>query len=306
MNGTWDPSYHGLLYNLTDDAIQACPPTTRWLVVTNGDNEYAEDFMTRVIAESTQTQDDVPDIIAFDYYSRYHRVTMPACERFAASHAAPLCKPNRLKWCQTDVGASALNWARLRVEERFFGGELYDQEERFLDADSADGLMMEILVREGWKVKHVMDSCSFMHAPSIQSCAWQGGVWDDRDVITVPGGACLTPAEADSILNSSAENAGGQVEQVVIDVSNDGKVEKFENGNADKLKGVRCLRHRDFKKESVLGLTQVWYSQWCADDGDIEEYKRSVNDFFPTDEEILAAQDAALEQVDAAKKEGKS
>jgi hypothetical protein len=28
--------------------LQVCPPGSKWLVVTNGDNEYAEDFMQRV------------------------------------------------------------------------------------------------------------------------------------------------------------------------------------------------------------------------------------------------------------------
>ena len=46
--GEWAPGYHGTLYNLTDDAIQVCPPSARWLVVTNGDNEYSQDFMQRV------------------------------------------------------------------------------------------------------------------------------------------------------------------------------------------------------------------------------------------------------------------
>lgn len=46
--GEWAPGYHGTLYNLTDDAIQVCPPSTRWLVVTNGDNEYAEHYFQLV------------------------------------------------------------------------------------------------------------------------------------------------------------------------------------------------------------------------------------------------------------------
>jgi hypothetical protein len=32
--------------------LQVCPPGTKWLVVTNGDNEYAEDFMQRVGGQS--------------------------------------------------------------------------------------------------------------------------------------------------------------------------------------------------------------------------------------------------------------
>lgn len=48
QDGEWAPAYHGTLYNLTDDAIQVCPPSTKWLVVTNGDNEYGENFMQLV------------------------------------------------------------------------------------------------------------------------------------------------------------------------------------------------------------------------------------------------------------------
>ena len=45
------------------------------MLVTNGDNMYASSFMERV-AEATDA-----DIVAFDYYSRYQRVTGGRCSQ---------------------------------------------------------------------------------------------------------------------------------------------------------------------------------------------------------------------------------
>lgn len=48
----------------------ACPPNTRWVVATNGDNLYDRHFVETLLA--------VPqgyDAVAFDYYSRYQRPT---------------------------------------------------------------------------------------------------------------------------------------------------------------------------------------------------------------------------------------
>ena len=302
-NGTWAPDYHGLLYNLTDDAIQVCPPNTTWLVVTNGDNEYADSFMARVIEESsnkTNGDKDVgsapPDIVAFDFYSRFQRITMPACERFAARPPpAPLCKSNSLQWCKFDLGAAALNWQRFKSEKRSFGGVLSEDEQgRELDADSSDGLLMEVLARDGWKAVHVTDKCLFAHNPSIQACAWKGGVWDDRDVILESGGMCITPSQADQILKKDS-----QTEQVLVHVSSDGHVDAFENAKQSSLKAVRCLRHKNYKEESIWGLTQVWYSKWCTDDDDLELYENQLRKFYPTEESLEAAIDAAQAHADA-------
>jgi len=238
---------------------------------------------------------------------------MPACDRFtsqsaSASNPSPpaLCKRNNLKWCQTDLGAAALNYRRFHAEHRKFGDIVdHDPFQRLLDADSADGVMMETLVFEGWKVAHVSDTCLFVHAPSIQSCAWQGGVWDDRDLIKISGGKCLTQAEADEILLKDSKKTGrNSIEEVRIDVSSDGRVSnEFEglvgvdnfrqNINEQSLKQVRCLRRKDYKEEHVLGLTQVWYSEWCVDKEDESEFKKMFNTFYPTDKAIQAAQDAA-------------
>ena len=336
-NGAWAPHYHGLLYNLTDDAIQVCPPETSWLIVTNGDNEYGKSFLTRVLTESTAAADKkeglvqegdenvenkeniLPpsslqtalDMIAFDYYSRYQQITMPACDRFTSqSSSGPLCKRNNLKWCQTDLGAAALNYHRFREENRKFGDVVdHDPFQRLLGTDSADGVMMETLVYDGWKVSHVTDTCLFVHAPSIQSCAWQGGVWDDRDLIKISGGQCLTQEEANTILKENSKN----IEEVRIDVSNDGKVSseyegttKLEEKNKDFLIGVRCLRRKNFKEESILGLTQVWYSEWCVDKEDESEFRKMFDTFYPTEEAIEAAQEAAQRHAETAEEKCKN
>ena len=86
----WASGYHQQLYNLTDDAIRACPPTTEWVVVTNGDNEYADSFFQTLL----ETAPD-EDLVAVDFYSRYQRPTGPPCTRFAAADGYPPCKPNK-------------------------------------------------------------------------------------------------------------------------------------------------------------------------------------------------------------------
>lgn len=47
----------------------ACPANTEWVVVSNGDNDYAKTFFSRIGAVKDA------DVIAFDFYSRYHRAT---------------------------------------------------------------------------------------------------------------------------------------------------------------------------------------------------------------------------------------
>lgn len=300
QGGQWVAGYHERLYNLTDDAIRVCPPDTDWVVVTNGDNEYGKDFIRHVIDESSNgSRSDAhrPDIVSFDFYSRYQRITMPACERFAAETRLPNCKKNTRRWCQSDLGAVALHWGRLIRENRSFGD--LRSEERGLDAEHADGLMMEALAADpnGWEVRHVSDSCLFVHSPSIQSCAWSGGVWDDRDLIVNPGGKCITEEEADEIL---AKATDANVEEVTIALSNDGLVERlYINASQARLDAVRCLRQRNAHSKDVWGLTMLWYSEHCVDDFDMALFKMKLNEFFPTEEAIERARELAQAHADA-------
>jgi len=235
---------------------------------------------------------------------------MPACERFAADGSflfnnnnsnqiaetqLPNCKKNTRRWCQSDLGAVALNWGRLISENRSFGD--LRSEERGLDAEHADGLMMEALAADGWEVCHVSDSCLFVHSPSIQSCAWSGGVWDDRDLIINPGGKCITEEEANEIL---AEATDANVEEVIIAVSNDGDVERlYINASQVRLDAVRCLRQRNSHSKDVWGLTMLWYSEHCVDDFDMVSFKNKLNEFFPTEEALERARELAQAHADA-------
>ena len=174
-------------------------------------------------------------------------------------------------------------------ERRLFSN-VQDAFDRHLDADSADGLLMESIQRDGWAPAFVRDVCLFVHAPSIQSCAWDGGVWDDRDLIKIAGGRCLTPEEADDALDRD-----DTIEEVVIDVvSNDGHVEAFEGATQESMEAVRCIRKKNYKEEEVLGLTQVWYSEWCADDQDVDVFKERMDVFYPTPEAEIEAGERAM------------
>lgn len=62
------------------------------------------------------------DLVAVDFYSRFQRPTAPSCDRFAAAPGAPACKPNRLRWCHTDLGANIIAYPRFLREGRRFGG----------------------------------------------------------------------------------------------------------------------------------------------------------------------------------------
>ena len=86
----WAAGYHHQLYNLTDEAIRACPTSTEWLVVTNGDNEYADSLFATLLDTAADE-----DIVALDFYSRYQRPTGLPCTRFAAIEDYPPCKINK-------------------------------------------------------------------------------------------------------------------------------------------------------------------------------------------------------------------
>ncbi|KDD76615.1 hypothetical protein H632_c160p2 [Helicosporidium sp. ATCC 50920] len=267
----WSPNYHGMLYNLTDDAIQMCDRRTEWLLVTNGDNEYADSFFATAASQGADA-----DIVAFDFYSRFQRITAPSCERFAAAAAPPLagprpgpgglCKANRLRWCHTDLGANVLRRSRFYDEGRSFG--LQRSGGLGLGPAHADGLLAQELVQAGWRVKRVADGCHFSHAPNPQACAWGGGIWDDREVGAAAGssqgGDCLTPEQARWVMDNDPN-----AEQVEISLTQDGAVHAYEGVRPVADFRVSCLRRKDFASAHVWGAAIDWYSEYCADDVDV-------------------------------------
>eukprot|EP00775_Hariotina_reticulata_P012502 gene12502-12637_t len=179
---SWSNDYHSKLYNLTDEAIRACPKSTSWLMVTNGDNDYDPQFMTAIVQQPVGTE-----VVAFDYYSRFQRSTGLPCERFAAGPGVPTCKENLLRWCQTDLAANVYWWPRFVADDMLFG---------VLDSGRGanhDGFMAEVVVKRSWKVAHVPGRCLVEHSPSPQLCASLGGVWDDSFAGSdeEAGGKCL-------------------------------------------------------------------------------------------------------------------
>eukprot|EP00878_Enallax_costatus_P036477 GHUV01040967.1.p1 GENE.GHUV01040967.1~~GHUV01040967.1.p1 ORF type:complete len:318 (+),score=72.11 GHUV01040967.1:2345-3298(+) len=220
----WTTNYHAKLYNLTDEAIRECPPETRWVVVTNGDNDYDPQFMT-VLA---QQQD--AEAVAFDYYSRYQRPTGTPCERFTAGPGLPSCKTNEMKWCQTDLAANAYSWPRFMKDDMRFG---------ILETGRGanhDGIMADLVRTRGWKVAYIRNKCLVDHAPSPQTCAMLGGVWDDTAAASDEGagGNCLAPGRARQRL----EQLGTAAEMIDVEVSHD----TASFGMTDEVLKLKCMR----------------------------------------------------------------
>ena len=292
--GAWVPGYHEMLYNLTDDAIQVCPPETKWLVVTNGDNEYGASFTTQVTDISTSKSSKSsgsksPDIVAFDFYSRYQRPTAPPCDRFHAWPGIPACKPNKLRWCQTDLGANAISFPKFMQEARTFGS--LHKEAAGLGADHFDGILAETLVADGWKVVRVTSKCLFSHSPNPQECSWSGAVWDDSDVQGTGGGRCIDWGEREKMLTVDQQlyNGEGQLEEVIVTVSSDGNItSEFQssnsNGNNNSWDGqLRCLRKKMYNSDAERNAQRAWFSSRCADQetGDLQEQTRWEAEVWP-------------------------
>eukprot|EP00798_Chlamydomonas_sp_ICE-L_P021734 gene21734-28756_t len=200
-DGTWNGKYHDMLYN--------------WVVVTNGDNEYDKDFLPRVASTPSHF-----GIISFDFYSRYQRPTAEPCLRFAKSLEAPLCKENKLSFCNTDLAAAVYNWPRFVKEERAFS------KLPGYGLGLNDGYLAGLLVSEGWEVHHVKDRCLVSHSPNPQQCALRGGAWDDSmyDSFSSSGGQCLAGGIASAeLLVSQAAAHGIDLELLEFEVSNDGQ-----------------------------------------------------------------------------------
>eukprot|EP01031_Cornospumella_fuschlensis_P029716 gene29716-35876_t len=184
--------FHQNMYNLTDRAIQLCSADSNWLLVTNGDNVYHEEFLNYL--------DPMYDIIAFDFYSRWYRhlqSSLPPCERLittpedskkAAKLYRSICtkqhenknsdslyqaekesyyRHNKTLTEQSMEASDLLSlmqnelrrnrtdlWANaVNLRRWLHEGHAYAH---ISSSDSSqDGTMMEVLVEKGWTAKHI-------------------------------------------------------------------------------------------------------------------------------------------------------
>ncbi len=291
-DGGWSEGYHGMLYNVTDDAIRVCSPETEWVVATNGDNLYGRHFIHQVLEKGS---DPSVDLVAFDFYSRYQRPTMPSCDRFSSEPAwltgeapAAPCKRNTLQWCQTDLGSVAIRRKRLLDEDRSFG--LVTDKAGSLDAAHNDGLLFAELVHDGWTVSKVEDECLFAHNPSFQTCAWKGLVWDDSNITRTGGGECIGRQEAArrlkdptmemvSIFASHPANYMGEYREVTVSLD----------------EPADCIRRRDFKSKDVWGHACWWFPDGCIDAEDREEHGVGLDLYYEEEEDAASASGHHLE-----------
>lgn len=285
-DGGWTEGYHGMLYNVTDDAIRVCSPEAEWVVATNGDNVYGRHFIHHVLERGA---DASVDLVAFDFYSRYQRPTMPSCDRFSSEpSASPMsvapCKKNMLQWCQTDLGSVAIRKRKLLDEDRSFG--LVTDEEGGLDEAHNDGLMFAELVRDGWVVNKVEDECLFAHNPSFQTCAWKGFVWDDSNITRTGGGECIDRAEAARRLQDPT------MEMVPIRVSHASNyMDEFRDATTSLDGPVDCIRRKDYKSRDVWGRTCWWFPDGCVDATDHHEHALGLDLYYGVDGEDLGIPD---------------
>lgn len=259
----WVSTYHSMLYKLTDEAVRACPRTTKWVIITNGDNEYSN-----TVFEELERHPDA-DIVALDYYSRYQRPTAKPCERFAAELHKPACKQNLLRWCHTDLGANILSWPRLIQENKRFSqlGPIACG----LSAEHFDGVLAKHLVDSNWTVHHITDKCLYDHSPSPQRCARVGGVWDDSNNVWEGGGSCITQQETAQKL---LDNPAG-LEQTSIQLSNDGRLASF-SGTAEVFSEIMCLRQKDVAAQHAQMMD--YFGPTCTPDTDVEYVKQIMGD----------------------------
>ncbi|KAK9813768.1 hypothetical protein WJX73_008320 [Symbiochloris irregularis] len=258
----WAHGYHHQLYNLTDEAIRACPASTQWVVVTNGDNEYASTLFQTLLNTAPDE-----DLVALDFYSRYQRPTGAPCLRFALQEGYPPCKVNKMQWCHTDLGANILRWPRLVAEDHRFGG--MSDKSGGLTAEHFDGLMMMNLMSSGWKARHVEGRCLFEHSPSPQRCARQGGAWDESQISPESpiGGECISQGQADALLASFSDH----VEELNITLSTDGAINAFDKGLPGNQTTIRCLRRADAEAQQAGYMR--FFGPYCTAEVDMEEFE---------------------------------
>jgi hypothetical protein len=131
----------------------------RFLIVTNGDNEYDPRFL-----EALEGAPGGANLVAVDFYSRYQRPTAAPCIRFAREGTRgrhphpPPCKENLLRLCHTDTAALAWDWHRLLGESW-----LLSTADVLSNSVAADARLAEAVIAAGWKVRSGASSVRELH-----------------------------------------------------------------------------------------------------------------------------------------------
>jgi len=142
-------------YKSTDFVIyNYCPKDSRWLLVTNGDNEYSPDFFTHL--------DTQYDAIGFNWFTREKggkiftqpNITQPLCDEEWRS----CCMRNEWTQQKHDLGSVIWNYQRFMKELKSYA--------KFNPHCCQDGALAEENVKNGnWKAKEVTE-CLFSHNPN--------------------------------------------------------------------------------------------------------------------------------------------
>jgi len=152
-------------YQTTDWAITQCPQDAKWLLVTNGDNEYSPKIFSYL--------EEGIDGVAFDFFTRYLVGTyltynqgflpisigsdiFPNDEEKCASHAIS-CGFNQLSVSKTDLGATVWNLEKWRKQNISYS--IYSP------SGVHDGSVAEELLRKNWIIRSI-PLCYFSHSPN--------------------------------------------------------------------------------------------------------------------------------------------
>uniref|UniRef100_A0A061R598 Glycosyl transferase group 1 n=1 Tax=Tetraselmis sp. GSL018 TaxID=582737 RepID=A0A061R598_9CHLO len=177
--GKHDQSSLEYTFEVSDRLITRCSPDAKWLVVTRGGFTYLPRFLSEVDSDA--------DIVAVDFHGSgfNHHLQQKRgrlCERWRWGG----CVTNTLLRHETELGANILNLERWRREGRMF--------HELPAADmSQGGHMMEILVYDEWRVKHV-HRCLMHQNPEPHSCHRHGGFWQETTRW------CITKEAANALL----------------------------------------------------------------------------------------------------------
>jgi len=149
-------------YNTTDWAIKRCPRESKWLLVTNGDNEYSPNTFSYL--------EGVIDAIGFNFFSRFytndgyvHPVSFPNVMHNIIPNSEDNCRKkinscmyNRLQTGLHDLGSVIWNLTRWREE-----GVKYS---KYTPSCCHDGYLVESLVKS-WDIKGIR-WCFLSHSPN--------------------------------------------------------------------------------------------------------------------------------------------